>query len=34
MSRESKAERVFLRKFSKLDSSSKIEHGKLNVLFL
>ena len=34
MSRESKAERVFLRKFSKLDSSGKMEHGRLNALFL
>ena len=34
MSRKSKAERVLLRKFGKLDSSGKMEHGKLNVLFL
>ena len=34
MSRESKAERDFLKKFSSLDSSGKMEHGRLNVLFL
>ena len=34
MSRESKAERVFLRNFSSLDSSGKMEHDRLNVLFL
>jgi hypothetical protein len=34
MSRESKAERIFLRKFSSLHSSGKMEHGRLNVLFL
>jgi hypothetical protein len=34
MSRESEAERIFLRKFSNLDSSGKMERGRLNVLFL